>query len=640
MRFTLVAVTVALAAVATMPAAQAQRTRCDLPREARDIWRCENGFVIGPENVIIRLPIPETDPEALYNAGLEAAQREDWRVAIAYFTAAHQRAHLEPRYMYNLGLAHARAGHEVAAIAWLSTFLLAEPNAPNRAAIWNQIAQLEAASQEETGLLWRRAQEGVGVLTALPGIDGDGVRAVAYRNLAESAATAGNLTLARDLIVHAVTEEMHGQQPPQDYLATGQAGVLRDAINGAARDLDGAAYEAFRGQLPANSNVSLSGPPNGDHLAVDVTWPLIWEPQVWSQLDLYGTSAASASGWQGDAIRNAANSAVDPPPYMGAQYQRPDLRLPALPVLQRGDEALPALQRLARWDWSQEPIDAELREDDASMAMMSESNVRIDHAYDEIRRLYYAEAAAALFGETSLIMGDTQAADAAARIARQILERARREAPSLNRDASFLSDYYYAFRIEDLIGYESARLDALLLAERGNIEAAVTSLTLFLSERPHVLSRYGAQIRIGDTYADALPGLAWSEGRHLATWVVARYLLRRGRGEQAYQLAERLDSLRRDRFYTIFQHGVTRPERPAVADGRTTEQRAALEDSIIVARTLGGAADDLPAWLAVAQRTSDPNQQLRLFAWAAEDTERGRRRVRAVYTRSGAAWGQ
>jgi len=54
--------------------------RCDIPREARDIWRCENGFVIGPENVIIRLPIPETDPEALYNAGVEAAQREDWRV--------------------------------------------------------------------------------------------------------------------------------------------------------------------------------------------------------------------------------------------------------------------------------------------------------------------------------------------------------------------------------------------------------------------------------------------------------------------------------------------------------------------------------------------------------------------------------
>lgn len=44
------------------------------------------------------------------------------------------------------------------------------------------------------------------------------------------------------------------------------------------------------------------------------------------------------------------------------------------------------------------------------------------------------------------------------------------------------------------------------------------------------------------------PGLPWSEGRQLATWVVARHLLRRGRAEQAYQLADRLDSLRRARI--------------------------------------------------------------------------------------------
>src|SRR5690348_1882754 len=101
--------------------------RCDIPAAARNVWRCDHGFVIGPENVIIRFPIPETDAEALYNAGVEAAGRQDWRNAIAYFTAAHQRAHLVPKYMYNLGLAHARAGHEVAAIAWLSTYLLAAP---------------------------------------------------------------------------------------------------------------------------------------------------------------------------------------------------------------------------------------------------------------------------------------------------------------------------------------------------------------------------------------------------------------------------------------------------------------------------------------------------------------------------------
>ncbi len=624
------AVLVAVATIAAMSSADAQRTRCDIPREARVVWHCENGFVIGPENVIIRLPIPETDPEALYNAGLEAAQREDWRLAIAYFTAAHQRAHLEPRYMYNLGLAHARAGHEVAAIAWLSTYLLAEPHAPNRSAIWTQIAQLESASQEDTALLWRRAQEGVSVLTALPGIDGNGVRSAAYRNLAESAATAGNVTLARDLVLHALTEDMHGQQPPQDYLATGQAGVLRDAINGAASDFDAAAYEALRLQLQPNSDASLSAPPSGDHLTIDITWPLFAEPFLWSFMDANGIPAAGATGWQADSVRNTA--------LRDAQASAP-LRLAALPILRRGAEALPPLQRIAAWDWSGEPLDANLRENDASMAMMSESNVRIDRAYDQLQRLYSGEAAAAQVGEASLIMGDISTAEAAARIARQIVERAGREAPTLNHDTAFLSDYYRAFRVEDLIGYQSARLDALLLAERGETEGAVNALALFMSQRPHAISRFGAQIRVQDTSADTVPNLPWSEGRHLATWVVARHLLRRGRTEQAYQMADRLDSLRRARFYTIFQQGVPRRELPPISDGRTPEQRAALEDLIIVARTLGGAVDDLPAWLAVAQRTSDPNQQLRFFAWAAEDIERGRRRVRAVYARSGATWG-
>src|SRR3954470_15129038 len=105
-------------------AAPAATNRCDIPREARDLWHCDQGFVIGPENVIVRLPILETDPEALYQAGLEAANREDWRVAIAYFTAAQQRAHLVPRYMYNLGLAQGRAGHDAAAIGWLVAYMI------------------------------------------------------------------------------------------------------------------------------------------------------------------------------------------------------------------------------------------------------------------------------------------------------------------------------------------------------------------------------------------------------------------------------------------------------------------------------------------------------------------------------------
>jgi hypothetical protein len=174
-------------AIAWSPAASAQSSRCEIPREARDIWRCERGFVIGPENVIIRLPIPETDPEALYNAGIEAAEREDWRVAIAYFTAAHQRAHLVPRYMYNLGLAHARAGNEVPAIAWLVAYLTAEPNASNRTAIWAQVAQLENEFRRKRETIFQGALSAVLALPNVPVDEYDrrGARSDAFQMLAQ-----------------------------------------------------------------------------------------------------------------------------------------------------------------------------------------------------------------------------------------------------------------------------------------------------------------------------------------------------------------------------------------------------------------------------------------------------------------------
>jgi hypothetical protein len=189
-----------LAAGASLPppvhAAQ-REAGCDIPAVARDIWRCRDGWVIGPQNEIVRLPIAERDAETLYRAGLAAAERADWRAAIAYFTAAHQRAHLVPKYQYNLGLAHARAGNEVAAVAWLAAFLVAAPDAPNRGAIWSQIAELEAQARQEAEPIWAAAVKAVEALP-LP-TDGQPQRATGYWMLADAAAGAQDWSRARSL---------------------------------------------------------------------------------------------------------------------------------------------------------------------------------------------------------------------------------------------------------------------------------------------------------------------------------------------------------------------------------------------------------------------------------------------------------
>lgn len=254
MRIALFAASIAVAV--SMFASPAFGQRCDIPREARGVWRCENGFVIGPENVIVRLPIPEADPEALYNAGIEAAQRQDWRVAIAYFTAAHQRAHLVPRYMYNVGLAHARAGNDVAAIAWFAAYLTAAPDAPNREAVWAQVRESETSAQRRIGIVRSRALEAAGVLPGLA-VDPDNQGCwFAYGRIAHSVARSGDIDAATAVLRQAFA---CGPRPAATFPVSEADEIQRSvwsfydaAASAAISDLDFATARRFIAQLPQN----------------------------------------------------------------------------------------------------------------------------------------------------------------------------------------------------------------------------------------------------------------------------------------------------------------------------------------------------------------------------------------------------
>jgi tetratricopeptide (TPR) repeat protein len=88
---------------------------------------------------------------------LEAAKRQDWKSAIGYFTAAQERAHLAPTIMFNLGLAHAKAGNELLADVWLRAYLAAMPDAPNAAAVKAEIGRLEAVVEAKVRRLFEQA---------------------------------------------------------------------------------------------------------------------------------------------------------------------------------------------------------------------------------------------------------------------------------------------------------------------------------------------------------------------------------------------------------------------------------------------------------------------------------------------------
>jgi tetratricopeptide (TPR) repeat protein len=93
--------------------------------------------------------------------GLAAAQRNDWQAAIEAFAHAQMfEAPEEPVVLFNLGLANAKAGRDLAALKYLHAYLASAPNAPNAAAVRKEIAERKKAAREKLAKIFRTAREG------------------------------------------------------------------------------------------------------------------------------------------------------------------------------------------------------------------------------------------------------------------------------------------------------------------------------------------------------------------------------------------------------------------------------------------------------------------------------------------------
>lgn len=92
----------------------------------------------------------ELPPEAqrAFDRGMLAAQQQEWGVALQSFQDARRIAPPSPKIYYNLGLTESKIpGRELRAIAWLTAYLVANPDAPNAAAVIREIDALEVKSQ-------------------------------------------------------------------------------------------------------------------------------------------------------------------------------------------------------------------------------------------------------------------------------------------------------------------------------------------------------------------------------------------------------------------------------------------------------------------------------------------------------------
>src|SRR5205085_12567733 len=103
-------------------------------------------------------PLPSAAQEAL-NKGIIAAKVPDYPLALRLFEDARKLAPQAPVIFLNLGIAESKMpGRELRAIAWFGAYLAATPDAPNAAAVKEQIAVLEVRNQSNIATFLKSVQ--------------------------------------------------------------------------------------------------------------------------------------------------------------------------------------------------------------------------------------------------------------------------------------------------------------------------------------------------------------------------------------------------------------------------------------------------------------------------------------------------
>ncbi len=106
-------------------------------------------------------PIEPVSAQTSLERGAAAVKRERWDEAVAHFGNAYRRNPYNPIVQFNYGLANAKAGNELVAIALFDTFIAAVPNAANRPRIERQIERLETAAEGKIARLFDLSEESI-----------------------------------------------------------------------------------------------------------------------------------------------------------------------------------------------------------------------------------------------------------------------------------------------------------------------------------------------------------------------------------------------------------------------------------------------------------------------------------------------
>ena len=141
-------------------------------------------------------PLPPAAQQAL-DKGIIAAKVPDYPLAIRFFEDARKLAPAAPVVFMNLGIAESKMpGRELRAISWFGAYLAAFPDAPNAAAVKEQITMLDVRHQSTLSHLLETVQKAVSKIPGRRGIN-DYEFELNFQKTAIALAETGNIAAAQ-----------------------------------------------------------------------------------------------------------------------------------------------------------------------------------------------------------------------------------------------------------------------------------------------------------------------------------------------------------------------------------------------------------------------------------------------------------
>ncbi len=150
------------------------------------------------------------DIERIFKKGLAATKQQSWHLAIKYFLKVQKASPTYPPVLMNLGLAHAKAGSELPAIAWLNAYVALSPKAPNLPSVEKEIIRLEVTAETKFRKLIQTAKATTASTTTIP-IVGQYHQSDAYEQIAIAQAKVGDIGGAQKTLTQLSLKEVNKQ---------------------------------------------------------------------------------------------------------------------------------------------------------------------------------------------------------------------------------------------------------------------------------------------------------------------------------------------------------------------------------------------------------------------------------------------